>query len=1052
LKLINNQEIRLFDEIAKYLQPNSEVFISVSYFSINAIFELLTQLNAAAKISILIDTDVNKDLRFAYDQTEWSQYFDLKSKFKAESAFNLIKAKCDIRYSNLGGQKFVLIKNDEGTHCLTIAPHDLNLVSFGLIPSVNPVITMSFDDIGGQYFKLFQQYWGNSTKDVKESILAIVEKACAEHKPEDIYKFNLYHIFHDATINEVSEQRIKKIGFKDTLIWNMLYNFQQDAVLGAIDKIETYGGCIIADSVGLGKTFEALAVMKYYQMRNDRVLVLCPKKLRDNWIVYAQNDVRNILAKDRFNFDVLNHTDLSRENGFSGDINLETINWGNYDLIVIDESHNFRNNPPKRDGITRYQRLMTDIIKTGVKTKVLMLSATPVNTRMNDIKNQIAFITEQNDTALAAFGISSIDITLRKAQQRFNTWLKARTGDDFNRDSLIESLDGSYFRILDLLTIARSRKHIQKYYDVKDIGQFPERLAPDTKTSDFDINGKFPAIDIVNNELNALNLKFYSPLSYVRGDRRESYEAKYDITTSTGSIFRQVERENSLIHLMRVNLLKRLESSIHSFHLTLQSLLRQINSLLEKVDNAQSNSMFDANLDINDIDFDDELLEDLLVGGKVKVLLQDIDLIRCREELMDDRKRIMDLIAMTKVIDVSRDAKLNDLKELIANKIANPINPGNNKIIIFSAFADTIVYLYENLHQWIKDDLNLYTAQVTGGDSNKTNLPNCRVDLSSILTNFSPLSKKRDQIFPDNKTDIDILFCSDCISEGQNLQDCDYLVNYDIHWNPVRIIQRFGRIDRIGSKNKKIKLVNFFPNVDLDNYIDLIGRVQGRMQILDVSATGDDNIIDETSGQRQDLEYRRRQLKQLQDKVLDLEDIEGGISITDLTFNDFKIDADRLTVEERESYDLMPKSIYALTQSNLPDAPKGTIFCLKNVSAEIEDAFTNNAIYPYHLCYVDINGTVFIPGSNPKKCLDYFKKLCLGHNDVLKGLIAEFGKETKGGKMMDIYTRLLQAAITNLNGVEDELGLDTLAMPGGTKIFKNELGNNYELISFLIIK
>jgi hypothetical protein len=1052
LQLINNQEIRLFDEIENYLTPGSEVFISVSYFSLNAIFSLSHHLNQASKINILVDTDANQDLRFAYDQSEWSHYLDLKGKFKSENAFSIIKDKCDIRYANMGGQKFILIKNDNNTQCFTIAPHDLNLASFGLIPSANPVITMSFDDIGDQYYKLFQQFWRNSMKDVKDSILTLMEKACIDHKPEDIYKFNLYHIFQDATINEASEQRIKKIGFKDTLIWGMLYNFQQDAVLGAIDKIETYGGCIIADSVGLGKTFEALAVMKYYQMRNDRVLVLCPKKLRDNWIVYAQNDVRNILAKDRFNFDVLNHTDLSRENGYSGDINLETINWGNYDLIVIDESHNFRNNPPKREGITRYQRLMNDIIKTGVKTKVLMLSATPVNTRMNDIKNQIAFITEQNDTALAAFGISSIDITLRKAQQRFNTWLKARTGDDFNRDSLIESLDGSYFRILDLLTIARSRKHIQKYYDIKDIGKFPERLAPDTKTSDFDINGKFPAIDIVNNELNALNLKFYSPLSYVRADRRESYEAKYDITTSTGSIFRQVERENSLIHLMRVNLLKRLESSIHSFHLTLQSLLRQINSLLEKVDHAQSNSMFDSNLDINDIDFDDELLEDLLVGGKVKVLLQDIDLIRCREELMDDRKRIMDLISMTKVIDITRDAKLNDLKQLIAQKIANPINPGNNKIIVFSAFADTIIYLYDNLHQWIKDDLSLFTAQVTGGETNKTNLPNCRADLSSILTNFSPLSKKRDQIFPDNKVDIDILFCTDCISEGQNLQDCDYLVNYDIHWNPVRIIQRFGRIDRIGSKNQKIKLVNFFPNLDLDNYIDLIGRVQGRMQILDVSATGDDNIIDETSGQRQDLEYRKRQLKQLQDKVLDLEDIEGGISITDLTFNDFKIDADRLTIEEREVYNLMPKSIYALTRSNLADAPKGVIFCLKNVNGEIADAYTNNAIYPYHLCYINLEGSVFIPGSNPKKCLDYFKKLCLGHNEVLKDLIAEFGKETKGGKVMDTYVKLLQVAVTNLNGVEDELGLDTLAMPGGTKIFKNDVGNNYELISFLIIK
>ena len=832
----------------------------------------------------------------------------------------------------------------------------------------------------------------------------------------------------------------------------MLYNFQQDAVLGAIDKIETFGGCIIADSVGLGKTFEALAIMKYYQMRNDRILVLCPKKLRDNWIVYAQNDVRNILTKDRFNFDVLNHTDLSRTYGTSGYINLETINWGNYDLVVIDESHNFRNNPPRKETITRYQRLMNDIIKTGVKTKVLMLSATPVNTRMNDIKNQIAFITEQQDDAFADEGISSIDQTLRKAQQKFNIWLKARNGEDYNRDSLIESLDGSYFKILDLLTIARSRKHIQKYYDTQDIGKFPERKKPINRYSDFDINKAFPTMDRVNNELNALNLTFYSPLSYVRPDKRKAYEDKYDMTTNSGSVFKQIERESSLIHLMRVNLLKRLESSIHSFQLTLESLLRQINALLEKVENAKNHSSFDDGLDINTVDLDDELLEDLLVGGKVKVLLQDMDLIKCREELMDDRKRIENILSLTKVIDTSRDAKLRDLKKLLEEKINNPINGDNKKVIIFSAFADTVKYLYEDLHQWLKDDLNVYSAQVTGGDTNKTNLPDCKSDLSSILINFSPGSKSRDIIFPDAKSDIDILICTDCISEGQNLQDCDYLINYDIHWNPVRIIQRFGRIDRIGSKNEKIQLVNFFPNLDLDNYIDLIGRVQGRMQMVDVSASGDDNIIDESTGQKQDLEYRKRQLKQLQNKVLDLEDIEGGISITDLTFNDFKIDADRLTLTEKQEFNLMPKGIYSVTQSNLEDAPKGVIFCLKDMAELDENSYSNNAIFPYHLCYINQNGASFIAANNPKRCLDYFKKLCLGKNEILPELISAFDKETKENKKMDAYVELLKAAIVNIKGADDEAGLDTLATPGGTKMNK-ELGkNDYELISFLVIK
>ncbi len=1052
MKLINNQGARLVDELKTLLTEGAEVSISASYFSINALFELSSELKKVSSIRILLDSNAEEDVRLGYDSLEWQQYHDLKGKYKAETALAIIKAKCSIRQGNVGGQKFILVKNGDQMQCFSIVPQDLNSISLGLLQSANPIIISSFKDADNQYSHLFDQFWNNSSKDIKSQVESIIEKACTNNTPDVIYKFSLYNIFQNANINEVSEQRLKKIGFKNTLIWNMLYNFQQDAVLGAIDKIETFGGCIIADSVGLGKTFEALAVMKYYQMRNDRILVLCPKKLRDNWLVYAQNDVRNILAKDRLNFDVLNHTDLSRTNGLSGYINLETINWGNYDMVVIDESHNFRNNPPRKETITRYQRLMNDIIKSGVKTKVLMLSATPVNTRMNDIKNQIAFITEQQDNALEGYGIPSIDQTLRKAQQKFNHWLREREGDDYNRDSLIESLDGSYFKILDLLTIARSRKHIQKYYNTQEIGSFPKRQKPINKYSDFDRNGAFPAMDKVNNELNALNLKFYSPLSYVRPDKKKAYEDKYDMTTSSGSVFKQIERENSLIHLMRVNLLKRLESSIHSFHLTLESLLRQINSLLEKVENAQSNSLFDNELDINNVDFDDEMIEDLLVGGKVKVLLQDIDLIKCREELLDDKKRIANLLSLTKVIDRNRDAKLHDLKELITAKIAAPLNGNNKKIIIFSAFADTVKYLYDELYSWLKNDLGVYAAQVTGGETNKTNLAGCKADLSSILTNFSPISKNREIIFPNATDEIDILFCTDCISEGQNLQDGDYLVNYDIHWNPVRIIQRFGRIDRIGSKNEKIQLVNFFPNLDLDNYIDLIGRVQGRMQILDVSATGDDNIIDETSGQKQDLEYRKRQLKQLQSKVLDLEDIEGGISITDLTFNDYKIDADRLTVAERETFNLMPKGTFSVTRSNLEDAPKGVIFCLKDLSAITENAYSSNAIFPYNLCYINSNGEIFIPGNSPKRCLDYFKKLCLGRQEVLPDLVVLFEKETKGGKNMEAYAQLLQTAIVHLKGVDDELGLDTLAMPGGTKLSQTSVSNAYELISFLVIK
>ena len=1052
MKLINNQNIKLSAEVKQLINVDSEVFIATGYTSIPALFELADELNKAKGVKLILDSDPNTDPRFAYDPKEFALYFDLNAPFKSKISYDLLDTKFQVRSGNVGGQKFIIIKNPDQTTCFSIVPQDLNSVTLGSVPSVSPIILSQFEDQDGQFLQLFEQFWSISPKDLKDGLLAKIKQAFIENSPEFIYKYTLYHLFKNTTINEENEQRINKIGFKQTEIWKYLFNFQKDAVLGAIDKIETYGGCIIADSVGLGKTFEALAVIKYYQMRNDRVLVLAPKKLRDNWLVYSLNDVQNILSKDRLNFDVLNHTDLSRTGGYSGNINLESINWGNYDLLVIDESHNFRNNDPKRNTITRYQRLMSDIIKSGVKTKVLMLSATPVNTRMNDIKNQISFITEQNDAALAPHGIASIEQTLRKAQTKFNAWLKSSNGSTASRESLINGLDGSYFKLLDLLTIARSRKHIEKYYDIADIGKFPDRLAPINRYTDFDLNGSLKAMDKVNDELNALNLGFYSPLSYVRDDKRSSYEAKYDITTSKGSIFKQIERESSLIHLMRVNLLKRLESSVHSFKLTLENLLRQIDGLLHKIEITGNAEYFDEDLDITDVDTDDTLLDDLLTGGKIKVLLQDMDLIKCREDLMDDKRRLENLLAQTKVIDESRDAKLKELKILIETKVKNNLNKGNKKVIVFSAFADTVKYLYENLNSWAHSELKINSAMVTGGEVNKTNLNGCKADLGHILINFSPLSKKRDLIYPESIGEIDLLICTDCISEGQNLQDCDYLVNYDIHWNPVRIIQRFGRIDRIGSINDKIQLVNFFPNLELDTYIDLISRVKGRMQILDVSATGDDNIIEEPSVGYGDLDYRKRQLKQMQSKVLDLEDIEGGISITDLTFNDFKIDAERLTNLEREHFEMAPKGVFAITHKNTDEVATGIIFCFNDLNGALTDTNTYSATHPYSLCYMNSTGEIFVPANNPKKTLDFYKKLCLGQQEALMPLINSFNKETKNSKQMAPYVSLLQSALIHIKGVDDELGLDSLAFAGGTKMSKSQHIDAFELLSYLIIK
>jgi len=642
---------------------------------------------------------------------------------------------------------------------------------------------------------------------------------------------------------------------------------------------------------------------------------------------------------------------------------------------------------------------------------------------------------------------------MRDAQRRFTQWYRNSDPDDLSVNTLMEQLDGGYFRILDMLTIARSRKHIEKYYDTADIGKFPTRLLPITVSPEIDVNGQFKNIGEIYDEISTLTLASYTPLGYVRADKRAEYEEKYDIKTQTGSIFKQVDREQSLIFLMRVNLLKRLESSIHSFKLTTEKLIKLLESNLKQIEQHEKGEV-DFELSITEVDIDDTDLEDMLIGGKTKVLIQDIDVIRWKQDLKQDRKILQDLLSNIKLIDVNRDAKLLKLKSIISKKLAKPINRDNKKVIVFTAFADTATYMYKELSDWLENEKNVYSALVTGSGNNKTNLPKGKTDLNSILTNFSPRSKKREEIYPDETNEINILFCTDCISEGQNLQDCDYLINYDIHWNPVRIIQRFGRIDRIGSTNESIQLVNFFPSMELDNFIDLVARVQGKMVMLDVSATGEDNIISKNSKDMQDLDYRKQQLKQLQNQVIDLEDVQGNISITDMTFNDFKIDLEKSSDEELLELNDIPPASYAVVKSNLTDVSDGVIFCLKDNNTDYASKLKNNILYPYFLVYMSLDGSEIVKASQTKKALDYFRKLCMGNDTIIAELVNEFEKDTYGNKNMDAYTALLSDSITEVVGVQDEVGLDSLATPGGTTIISEMVSkeDSISLVSYLIVK
>jgi ERCC4-related helicase len=1055
--LDNKSQGKVGAKLREHIKSDSKLSVLSGVFSIYGYSALKRELKDISGVRMLLSKwDDDALLGLVGSQSEIKLKNNLNQARIASECAKWLSKSVQIKSSVAPiAQNLFHVANNSGSFAVQGSSH-FTASGLGETKSEAFEMNMGVDDAEGthQLLSWFNMIWNDpkAVQDIKSELLKHLEYIGSDKSGSLVYFITLFNIFRDY-LEDIDEDSIirSKTGFKDTIVWNKLYKFQRDGVLGAIDKLEKYNGCIIADSVGLGKTFEALAVIKYYELRNDRTLVLCPKKLRDNWTVYTVNDKRNLLSADRFNYDVLNHTDLSRTRGQSGEINLETLNWGNYDLLVIDESHNFRNSGTKADGVTRYQRLMDQIIRAGVKTKVLMLSATPVNSRMNDLKNQVAFITEGRDASLEDAGIASIENTLRVAQTKFNKWLKLPE-EQRKSEALLESMNFDYFKLLDLMTIARSRKHIEKYYDVSEIGKFPERLKPENIKADIDTSGQFPPLKDVNMAIKKLNLSAYTPLEYVRMDKKEEYSRKYDQQVKGGSVFKQIDREKSLIHLMRINLLKRMESSINSFALTVDKIHGKITALINRIE-AHETSEFEE-LSIEDIQTDDPELEDFLIGNKVKVLVQDMDLVRWKQDLEEDRDLLKKLLDDAVKVDHQRDAKLLRLKNILKDKARNPFNAGNKKVIVFTAFSDTAEYIYQHTLRWVSEELGLHSALITGSGTNKCTIKGINKDLNNILTNFSPISKERDKVDPSATTEIDIVIATDCISEGQNLQDCDMLINYDIHWNPVRIIQRFGRVDRLGSKNDAIQLVNFWPNMELDEYINLEARVSGRMVLLDISATGEENVIEyDKDKQMNDLDYRRKQMKQLQETVLDLEDMEGSVSITDMTLNDFRMDLSGFMKGNLPQLEQSPSGFFAVVENTNAEFVAGTIFCLKDVNGKVEYD-PHYALAPYYVVYVAENGDVVFNHLQGKKSLDIFKKLCSLNKEIDSTSTTRFMSDTKNGKDMGQYQFMLECAISSIAGKTEEKGIESLFTRGGTVLTQDHFSGleDFEVVSYLVIK
>lgn len=1076
MKILDNVNNTVRDDLRAEIKRGSKVLVAAACFSMYAYQELKKQLESVEEFRFIftsptfVKEKAEKRKREFYiprlsrETSLYGTEFEIKLRNEmtqrsiAKECAEWIRRKARFK-SNTTGENMTgfITVNAKDSQTVYAPMSGFTTVDIGCERGNNAynIVNCMEAPFSQEYMRVFDQLWNDREKmqDVTDVVIENISTVYAENSPEFIYFMTLYHVFSEF-LDDISEDVLpnEATGFKQSKIWSMLYDFQRDAVLAIINKLEKYNGCILADSVGLGKTFTALAVVKYYENRNKSVLVLCPKKLAENWNTYKDNYVNNPIAADRLNYDVLFHTDLSREDGISNGLDLSRLNWGNYDLIVIDESHNFRNGIGTHSNTqeNRYQKLMEKAIRAGVKTKVLMLSATPVNNRFIDLKNQLALAYEGNSESLdeRLNTTKSLEDIFKQAQKSFNAWSKLDQ-EQRTTDALLRTLDFDFFELLDSVTIARSRKHIEKYYDTNEIGKFPERLKPISLRPCLTDLSDAISYNQIYEQLMQLSLCIYTPSNYIFPSRLQKYK---DLTHNKGENLTQTGRERGIQRLMSINLLKRLESSVNSFQLTLTRIRELIASTIDAIDRFEEYgsadiSMYEANAD--DWDMDDENTELFTVGRKVRIDLADMDWKSWRKELQQDADVLELLTLMVGDITPEHDSKLQELFRLLDEKLTHPINPDNKKVLIFSAFSDTAEYLYDHVSGYVKNKYGLNTAVITGSIDGRTTIKGFRATLNNVLTCFSPISKDRDVLMPDSKTEIDILIATDCISEGQNLQDCDYLVNYDIHWNPVRIIQRFGRIDRIGSRNKVIQLVNFWPDLTLDDYINLKSRVETRMKITVMTSTGDDDLINpEEQG---DLEYRKAQLKRLQEEVVDIEDMSDGISIMDLGLNEFRLDLlDYMKLNG--DMDTKPRGLHAVVPATA-ELPEGVVFVLRNVNDSV-NVDNRNRIHPFYMVYIGEDGEIVCDYLNPKKLLDDVRLLCRGKNKPIADVCGQFNRETDDGRDMSDMSKLLSKAIESIVDVKEESDIDSLFSAGGTSALMSEVSglDDFELVCFLVVK
>ena len=1067
-RIIDNRDATLADHLRRNLICADTFNLASAYFTIYGYELLADDLEKVGKVRFLfgdpnsvedLDPGANDPKSFELTERGLEPNHTLQQKALAKRCADWVAkdtvAVRSISRANFLHGKMYLTDSPDGA---TAVVGSSNFTKRGLGGSDRPnlEINLATDDRDtlAELLEWFNRLWNDRrlTEDVKQRVLEALERIGGDYAPEEVYYKTLYELFRKDIEARLAGDAAAATGFTGSQIWNALYEFQKDGAQSVIAKLRDHNGCILADSVGLGKTYTALAVIKYFELRNERVLVLCPRKLFENWGLYPAiyGHRQNPFLEDRFGYTVLAHSDLSRDSGSSGGINLANLNWRNYDLVVIDESHNFRN-----DGGQRYQRLLDEVVKQGAKTRVLMLSATPVNTSLTDLRNQIYLMTEgREDSFRESLGVGSIRTLMAAAQRVFKQWETSQAkGGRRDKEQLLENLGADFLRLLDGVSISRSRRHIERFYtaEMERVGSFPQHENPDNRYPQTDLQGKLSYKELAD-RIGQFKLSVYQPSEYVTDPARLRELAE----TRARQNFNQQDSERFLVGMMRTNFLKRLESSAHSLTLTLARTIGKIDGLLDKIDRYESAGQLAATLEDADVQPDaDEEDEEFAVGGRRQSYrLSELDVARWREDLEQDKATLDAVKRQVAAIKPERDGKLHEIKQAIRDKAENPTldrdsNP-NRKLLVFTTFKDTANYLYDNL-AGLANELGLNMAMVSGDETRTAAGAN---NFNAILSNFAPQARNRGG----EGEDIDLLIATDCISEGQNLQDCDTVLNYDIHWNPVRLIQRFGRIDRIGSRSRSVRMLNYWPTSDMDVYLKLENRVQARMAIADLAASGDEDPFTEADAQLE-LNFRDQQLLKLREEILDLDDLSDAPALGDFTLDHFLTQLLRYLEANKDKLEAMPPGVYAIAESSA-EAQPGVVFCLRQRNAGDAGSRQRLAspVHPFYLVYIQDNGSIRFGCPNARQALAVFEAAAAGKAAPIVKLCDRFDRETAQGRDMTHYDKLLNDAIAHIRQAHDNTQIRHLGA-GAARDFLLPTASetpgqasDLELVTWLVIK